>query len=178
VVREVECGADGKQEVTEYASDAAGNRTVTRDGQVAGRTENTIEGTLRVRTVTAEDGSRTIIRASAGGRVAEEESIGPDGATRHATRRKTVYGYDEQGRRNYARTPEGLVTRSTFDAAGREVQTVTELAGQSWTARRGYDPAGRLAWEATPAQWAENKRTIYVYADKNYPDPAGPGIAS
>ena len=147
----------GGTSVTQYIYDDLGRQIeVLRDGVSVTKTEYLNEPGKRIRTVTDEAGNKTTTETDAAGRVIREIFESAEGS-----RRETVYGYDEHGRRDYVRGPRGLITRTKYDAAGRENKTTVEAEGVTYTNEHGYDRHGRKTWSQSSAQ-AEANPAIYA----------------
>ena len=77
--------------------------------------------------------------------------------------RVTRYGYDENGRRNYVRSPRGLETTTEYDAAGRATATIQRADGRQIREERGYGRSGRTRWTQTPLQAGAGLYSTYLY---------------
>ena len=68
--------------------------------------------------------------------------------------RVTRYGYDENGRRNYVRSPRGLETITEYDAAGRATATIRRAA------RRGIPRLAKTEQRRTLMRTAQDSGMI------------------
>ncbi|MFC1600739.1 RES domain-containing protein, partial [Candidatus Sumerlaeota bacterium] len=166
LLRHVTRDADANTSWTRYTYDEQGRRTATeRDGvTVSSRTRATTpeggrrEAVANFNSTTGEPAGQTVTITDSAGRTVKEQYI-----TAAGERRETVYGYDEHGRRDYVRSPRGLETFTTYDAAGRQIQTCTVADGIETVEYRGYDRYGRTQWTQTALQAEASKYTTYEY---------------
>lgn len=151
--------AEDNTSETEYFYDDQGREVgVFEDGEFVSCTFYSVIAGQRHTIHGDRDGNKRTTITDAAGRVVREIFDGANGS-----KYETVYGYDEFGRRNYVKSPRGIITRSEFDSVGREIKTTVTADGVNLTSERRYDAAGRLLWEQDPLQRESGVYTTYRY---------------
>jgi RHS repeat-associated protein len=162
--------------ITSYEVNAAGEVTTVTD-PLTNETSTDYDLAGRVVKVTDPNGNATVAEYDLAGRQITAKDLNSSGVVQ----RISSYGYDPADNPTSATSPEGHVTRQTFDALNRLTSLIEPVsAGESITTSFGYDATGartRLTDGRGNATWTSYNslglpETVTEPATTAHPNPA------